>query len=113
MNALYQFQMNPILWGMARLSRKIKSFRLAPHIAAAVERAAQDLGKSEGEIVDYCVAKSISSVVEDEIKSSSMLVDEGALKAFTSALAAFKTSQDASGYKSRHVQPGKPGRKKK
>lgn len=113
MNGIYEFRMNPLLWGMARMSRKLKSFRLAPHVAGAVERAAQDLGKSEGEIIDYCVAKSIASVVQDEIKASSLVVDEGALAAFKSALTAFKAAQDAPGYKSRHVQPRGPRRKPK
>lgn len=112
MNAIYQFQMNPIMWGMARMSRKIKSFRLAPHVAAAVERAAMDLGKSEGEIIDYCVARSISGVVEQEIKENSVLVDEGALKAFKAALRAFKAVHNAPGYKKRNAKPRNSGRSK-
>lgn len=105
MNALYTINTSPMLWGMAKLSKKLKAFRLQPQVALAVERAAEDLGKSQADIIEFCVAKSIAEVVNDQLRLNSNIVDESAFAAFKESLTAWHAFQKAESDKFAKAKP--------
>jgi len=91
MKIIYLPSFMPQMFGMAKLSRKLKSFRLSPEVAAAVERVAKDANASEGEVIDLCVMNSLESVVS-ELTASSPVLNDSAMDRFSSLLHSWKAS---------------------
>jgi hypothetical protein len=68
--------------------KKIKSFRLSPEVTELVARAAEESGKSEGEIVEACILGQVDCVTTFAVRQREKTVSPRAAGDLARSMAA-------------------------